>query len=107
MRRTVFCRTTGWLRMAGGAAGSTGSASPSAEATESRVDGKLAKVKKELEAAKKDKQEYLDGWQRAAADHLGLARVTGQDVLAALVDRLLADSELSDQIVQNIAERRS
>jgi hypothetical protein len=49
----------------------------------------------------------LDGWQRAAADHLGLARVTGQDVLAALVDRLLADSELSDQIVQNIAERRS
>ena len=49
----------------------------------------------------------LDGWQRAAADHLGLARVTGQDVLAALVDRLLADTELSAQIVQTIAERRS
>jgi hypothetical protein len=49
----------------------------------------------------------LDSWQRATADHLGLARVTGQDVLAALVDRLLADSELGDQIVQTIAERRS
>lgn len=49
----------------------------------------------------------LDGWQRATADHLGLARVTGQDVLAALVDRLLADSELSNQIAQTIAERRS
>lgn len=49
----------------------------------------------------------LDGWQRATADHLGLARVTGQDVLAALVDRLLADTELSAQIVQTIAERRS
>lgn len=40
------------------------------EATESRVDGKLAKVKKELEAAKKEKQEYLDGWQRAKADYV-------------------------------------
>jgi hypothetical protein len=49
----------------------------------------------------------LDGWQRATADHLGLARVTGQDVLAALVDHLLADSKLSDQIVQTIAERRT
>jgi molecular chaperone GrpE len=40
------------------------------EATESRVDSKLAKVKKELEACKKEKQEYLDGWQRAKADYV-------------------------------------
>lgn len=40
------------------------------EATESRVDSKLVKVKKELEAAKKEKQEYLDGWQRAKADYV-------------------------------------
>jgi molecular chaperone GrpE len=40
------------------------------EATESRVDGKLAKVKKELEATKREKQEYLDGWQRAKADYV-------------------------------------
>lgn len=40
------------------------------EAAESRVDGKLQKLKKELEAAKKEKQEYLDGWQRAKADYV-------------------------------------
>lgn len=40
------------------------------EATESRVDSKVAKVKKELETCKKEKQEYLDGWQRAKADYV-------------------------------------
>ncbi len=49
----------------------------------------------------------LDNWQRDTADRLGLARVTGQDVLAALVDRLLADSGLADQIVQTIAKQRA
>ena len=49
----------------------------------------------------------LDNWQRDTADRLGLARVTGQDVLAALVDRLLADAALSDAIVATIAAQRS
>lgn len=40
------------------------------EARESRVDSKLLKVKKELEVVKKEKQEYLDGWQRAKADYV-------------------------------------
>ncbi|MEK7602274.1 MAG: nucleotide exchange factor GrpE [Patescibacteria group bacterium] len=40
------------------------------EATESRVDSKLLKVKKELERTTKEKQEYLDGWQRAKADYV-------------------------------------
>jgi len=40
------------------------------EATESRADAKVAKVKKELETCKKEKQEYLDGWQRAKADYV-------------------------------------
>jgi molecular chaperone GrpE len=40
------------------------------EATESRADSKVQKVKKELEAAKREKQEYLDGWQRAKADYV-------------------------------------
>ncbi len=48
----------------------------------------------------------LDGWQSAVADRLGLARVTGQEVLAALVDRLLADDELAEQITQAIAANR-
>lgn len=32
--------------------------------------GKTAKLKKELEEAKKERQEYLDGWQRAKADYV-------------------------------------
>ena len=48
----------------------------------------------------------LDNWQRDTADRLGLARVTGQEVLTALVDRLLADSELAEQIVRSIADQR-
>lgn len=35
-----------------------------------RVDAKIAKLKKELEQVKKEKQEYLDGWQRAKADYV-------------------------------------
>lgn len=49
----------------------------------------------------------LDTWQRGAADRLGLARVTGQDVIAALVDQLLADADLSEQIIRTIAAQRA
>ena len=49
------------------------------EVRESRVDGKLQKVKKELEVVKKEKQEYLDGWQRAKADYVNaLKRFEGE-----------------------------
>lgn len=48
----------------------------------------------------------LDIWQREAADRLGLARVTGQEVLAALVDQLLSDPKLSVQITRTIRDRR-
>lgn len=40
------------------------------EATEARADSKVLKLKKELEATKLEKQEYLDGWQRAKADYV-------------------------------------
>lgn len=40
------------------------------EATESRADTKLTKLKKELESVKKERQEYMDGWQRAKADYV-------------------------------------
>jgi molecular chaperone GrpE len=40
------------------------------ETTEGRVDAKATKLKKELDALKKEKQEYLDGWQRAKADYV-------------------------------------
>ena len=48
----------------------------------------------------------LDIWQRDAADRLGVARVTGQEVLAALVDQLLADPKLAAQITRAIQARR-
>jgi hypothetical protein len=48
----------------------------------------------------------LDIWQREAADRLGLARVTGQEVLAALVDQLVSDPQLSAQITRSIRARR-
>lgn len=48
----------------------------------------------------------LDIWQREAADRLGVARVTGQEVLTALIDQLLADPTLADQITRSIQDRR-
>lgn len=48
----------------------------------------------------------LDIWQREAADRLGVARVTGQDVLATLVDHLLNDPKLSAEIVRSLKTRR-
>jgi hypothetical protein len=48
----------------------------------------------------------LDIWQREAADRLGVARVTGQEVLAALVDQLLTDPKLAAQITRAIQARR-
>lgn len=48
----------------------------------------------------------LDIWQREAADRLGLARVTGQEVLSALIEQLLKDPRLTAQIIQTIHDRR-
>jgi hypothetical protein len=48
----------------------------------------------------------LDIWQREAADRLGYARVTGQEVLCALVELLLSDPKLSDEVTRRIRNRR-
>ncbi len=40
------------------------------EEQESRADSRLAKLRKELEACKQERQEYMDGWQRAKADYV-------------------------------------
>lgn len=53
------------------------------EEQESRADTKLAKLKKELESCKKERQEYMDGWQRAKADYVNaLKRSEGERVAA-------------------------
>ena len=48
----------------------------------------------------------LDIWQREAADRIGVARVTGQEVFSALIDQLLADPKLSAQITRAIQARK-
>jgi hypothetical protein len=48
----------------------------------------------------------LDIWQREAADRLGRARVTGQEVLTALIDQLLSDPRLSTEITRALQARR-
>jgi hypothetical protein len=48
----------------------------------------------------------LDIWQRDAADRLGFARVTGQEVINALIELLLKDAKLSAEITRSIREAR-
>ena len=48
----------------------------------------------------------LDIWQRDAADRLGYARVTGQEVISALIELLLKDPKLSAEVTRSIRERR-
>jgi hypothetical protein len=48
----------------------------------------------------------LDIWQRDAADRLGYARVTGQEVISALIELLLRDPKLSAEVTRSIRERR-
>lgn len=48
----------------------------------------------------------LDIWQRDAADRLGYARVTGQEVISALIELLLRDAKLSAEVTRCIRERR-
>lgn len=48
----------------------------------------------------------LDIWQREAADRLGYARVTGQEVLCALIELLLSDPKLSAEVTRSIRDRR-
>ena len=44
---------------------------------------KVKKLKDELEQAKAEKQEYMDGWQRAKADYVNLLKRSDEDAKAA------------------------
>jgi hypothetical protein len=48
----------------------------------------------------------LDIWQRETADRLGFARVTGQEVISALIELLLSDPKLSADVARSIRDRR-
>lgn len=53
------------------------------EATEGRADTKVAKLKAELETVKKERQEFMDGWQRAKADYVSVLRRLEEETTAA------------------------
>lgn len=44
------------------------------EAGEGRPEEKIAKMREELAICRKEKQEYMDGWQRAKADYVNLLK---------------------------------
>ncbi|NAS27510.1 hypothetical protein GT755_38315 [Herbidospora sp. NEAU-GS84] len=46
----------------------------------------------------------LKAWAAAAAEELGRARVTNQDIMKALLARMFADSTLADQIITDLSK---
>lgn len=44
------------------------------EAGEEKAEGKIAKMREEMGVCRKEKQEYMDGWQRAKADYVNLLK---------------------------------
>ena len=53
------------------------------EAMEGRADSKIQKLKQELEQCKKERQEHLDGWQRAKADYVNALKRFEEEKQAA------------------------
>lgn len=41
---------------------------------EEKAESKIAKMREDLSACRKEKQEYMDGWQRAKADYVNLLK---------------------------------
>ncbi|HEY0010510.1 MAG TPA: nucleotide exchange factor GrpE [Candidatus Paceibacterota bacterium] len=60
-----------------------GASEEDVEAMESRAGAKADKLKRELEAVKREKQEYLDGWQRAKADYVNALKRFEEERAAA------------------------
>jgi molecular chaperone GrpE len=54
------------------------------EANEAHAETKVAKLRKELEQVKKEKQENLDGWQRAKADYVNALKRFEEEKKAAI-----------------------
>ncbi|MDO8593453.1 MAG: nucleotide exchange factor GrpE [bacterium] len=55
----------------------------SEEAGEARPEEKIAKMREELKSCRQEKQEYMDGWQRAKADYVNLLKRIGTDAKAS------------------------
>ena len=53
------------------------------ENMEARPEEKINKMRAELSACRKEKQEYMDGWQRAKADYVNLLKRAEGDAKAS------------------------
>lgn len=51
--------------------------------TDGKLTAKLQKVKDDLKACQAERQEYLDGWQRAKADFVNLKKRSAEELLAS------------------------
>lgn len=51
---------------------------PEDEAVDASAAAKVKKLKEEIEQLRKEKQEYLDGWQRSKADYVNLLKRTDE-----------------------------
>ncbi len=60
---------------------------------EAVAEGKVKKLKDEIAALKKEKQEYLDGWQRAKADYVNALRRFEEEKKAAAAQGAAAAAE--------------
>jgi molecular chaperone GrpE len=74
------------------------------------VKAKMQKLKDELEKVKKERQEYLDGWQRAKADAINMrkesdlsAKRTGELLREALVHDIIPALDSFDMATQSEA----
>jgi hypothetical protein len=93
-------------------------ATPAAHANTTAPTERLVSVRQKLDHAVRGQRtrrtvdlspathRALDIWQREAADRLGLARVTGQEVICALIEQLLTDPRLSAEVTRTIRDRR-
>lgn len=55
------------------------------EGQEEKAENKIAKMREELRVCRKEKQEYMDGWQRAKADYVNaLKRFEGETKTAQM-----------------------
>jgi molecular chaperone GrpE len=53
------------------------------ELVEGKAENKIAKMREELNVCRKEKQEYMDGWQRAKADYVNALKRFGEDAKAS------------------------
>ena len=50
---------------------------------EKKAEDKIAKMREELSTCRKEKQEYMDGWQRAKADYVNALKRFETDAKAS------------------------